>query len=50
MAEEQPGASDKTPENDTGYSAPKIEEVISREGLEREVAYAGIIGPSQAIN
>jgi len=32
------------------YEAPAIEEVVSREGLEREVAYAGLIGPSQATN
>lgn len=32
--------------NDNDYQAPKIEEVVSREGLEREVAYAGIAAPS----
>ncbi len=36
--------------NDNDYQAPKIEEVVSREGLEREVAYAGVVGPSQDSN
>jgi hypothetical protein len=35
----------------TKYEAPAIEEVVTRDGLEREVAYAGIApGPSQISN
>ena len=32
------------------YETPAIEQVVTREGLEREVAYAGVIGGSQALN
>lgn len=32
------------------YQAPAVEEVVSREGLEREVAYAGVVGISQPSN
>ena len=32
------------------YEKPAIEQVVTREGLEREVAYAGVVGPSQAVN
>jgi hypothetical protein len=32
------------------YESPKIEEVITPERLEREVAYAGLSGPSTLIN
>ena len=38
------GESEKGVGND--YQAPEVEEVITREKLEREVAYAGIIGGS----
>ena len=36
----------KGPANDVsaeGYEVPKIEQVITRDGFEREVAYAGVI-------
>ena len=32
------------------YEQPAIEQVVTREALEREVAYAGIGGPSQTVN
>ena len=32
---------------DTDYQAPVIEEVVTRENLERETAYAGLPGGSQ---
>jgi hypothetical protein len=35
---------------EAGYEKPAIEQVITPETLEREVAYAGIGGPSQQIN
>jgi hypothetical protein len=40
------------PADETGsdYQAPEIEEVVTPEGLEREVAYAGIQGSSQVAN
>jgi hypothetical protein len=37
-------------ENGSDYQAPAIEEVVSREGMEREVAYAGVQGPSVVFN
>lgn len=36
--------------NASDYQAPAIEEVVTREGIEREVAYAGVVGPSNAPN
>jgi hypothetical protein len=30
------------------YQTPAIEEVVTREGLEREVAYAGVVSPGGA--
>ena len=33
-------------DGDQKYEAPSIEEVVTREGFEREVAYAGISLPS----
>ncbi|HZK77291.1 MAG TPA: hypothetical protein VFC35_00170 [Gemmatimonadaceae bacterium] len=50
MAEQKSGASESNPEREKEYHAPAIEEVVSREGLEREVAYAGVQGPSQLSN
>ena len=41
MSEEKSEADRKLSE-DGGYEAPAIEEVLSREGMEREVAYAGV--------
>lgn len=48
MADEKPD--NNPPAGDSEYQAPQIEEVVSRDGLEREVAYAGLIGPSQNVN
>lgn len=42
--------SDPVREKGTDYQAPEIEEVIRREDVEREVAYAGVIGGSQQLN
>ncbi len=43
-------ATDEESENTKAYVAPAIEEVVTREGLEREVAYAGVIGGSTLNN
>ncbi len=50
MADEKLNADVVQPPDSTGYQAPAIEEVVNREGLEREVAYAGVIGGSQTAN
>lgn len=50
MTEERLKAVNSASENQTDYQAPAIEEVVNREGLEREVAYAGVQGPSTLIN
>lgn len=50
MSDEKPNSSEPVTETGSDYKAPAIEEVVSREGLEREVAYAGVIGPSQVNN
>jgi hypothetical protein len=50
MSEEKLNADDRDTENGVAYQPPAIEEVVSREGLEREVAYAGLIGQSQLVN
>ena len=50
MADEKQGAGESDSESGKEYQAPAIEEVVSREGLEREVAYAGVIGPSTIAN
>jgi hypothetical protein len=49
MADEKLNQEQQEP-NDANYESPRIEEVISPEGLEREVAYAGVVGPSVSIN
>jgi hypothetical protein len=48
MSDERKIVEDTGKESD--YETPAIEEVVTREGLEREVAYAGVIGPSQTVN
>ena len=50
MSEEKLSAEDSRSEIEPAYEAPAIEEVVSREGLEREVAYAGVVGPSGGPN
>lgn len=50
MSEEKINSLEATNDNAVDYQAPAIEEVVTREGVEREVAYAGVIGPSQASN
>ena len=49
MSEEK-STSKPAPEAAPEYQTPAIEEVVTREGLEREVAYAGVIGPSDLAN
>lgn len=46
MSDESQRAEALVPEVKSDYEAPAIEEVVSREGLEREVAYAGVAAPS----
>lgn len=50
MSEEKSNPSEPAKPTANDYQAPEVEEVVSREGIEREVAYAGLIGPSQQIN
>lgn len=50
MSEEKKNAEEIAAEKGTDYQSPAIEEVVTREGLEREVAYAGRVGPSDQAN
>lgn len=50
MSEEELQSSKRVSDEINGYQSPAIEEVVSRESLEREVAYAGIIGGSNSPN
>jgi hypothetical protein len=50
MADEKSNPNEPANESTGDYQAPAVEEVVSREGLERQVAYAGEIGPSQQQN
>lgn len=50
MSEDQSNSNHTDRKNGTEYQAPAIEEVVTREGIEREVAYAGIVAPSQGPN
>ena len=50
MSEERINSNDPAKEAGNDYQAPQVEEVIKREDIEREVAYAGIIGSSQQQN
>ena len=50
MSEEKRNPTDNVPENGTEYQAPAIEDIVTSEGLEREVAYAGGVGNSNLIN
>ena len=50
MSDEKLSIKQSSAEPNPAYEAPAIEEVVSREGLEREVAYAGVVGGSVAVN
>jgi len=50
MADEKSNPNEPANESNEDYQAPAVEDVVSRDGLEREVAYAGLIGPSQLEN
>lgn len=50
MSEENSNATESTSETTAEYQTPAIEQVVTREGFEREVAYAGVIGPSDLSN
>jgi hypothetical protein len=50
MSEEKLNNPQPATENGNDYQPPAVEEVVSREGLEREVAYAGLVGQSQITN
>ena len=50
MSEEKLNSNESAANNADDYQAPAIEEVVSREALEREVAYAGLVGQSQVLN
>ena len=50
MADEKSNPNGPANESTADYEAPAVEEVVSREGLEREVAYAGVVGQSQVNN
>jgi hypothetical protein len=50
MTEEKSKSSEPAKQTGNDYQAPAVEEVIKREDVEREVAYAGVIGPSQQQN
>lgn len=47
MAEQKPDETVPAPSQANGYETPEVEEVVTRDGIEREVAYAG--QPSQII-
>ena len=48
--EDQKLNQNESAKNARDYESPAIEEVVSREGIEREVAYAGVINQSQLQN
>jgi hypothetical protein len=50
MSEKKPSEPTSTSANGTDYEPPAVEEVVTRDALEREVAYAGVPGPSQITN
>ena len=50
MAEDAKNVDESTADKGPDYESPAIEHVVTREGLEREVAYAGIPGPSNQVN
>ena len=50
MPEEKTNSNEPAKQTGNDYQAPEVEEVIRRDDVEREVAYAGVIGPSQQNN
>ena len=50
MAEERQIADELTADKAADYETPAIEQIVTREGMEREVAYAGVIGPTPDVN
>ena len=50
MSEEKSNANVPATEKGNDYQAPVIEEVVTRDALDREVAYAGVVGPSNQLN
>ena len=50
MSDEKRSSDQPVDEAGADYKAPAIEEVVTRETLEREVAYAGVIGGSNNPN
>jgi hypothetical protein len=49
MADEKLEEAVPAPHSGTNYEAPQVEEVVTRENLEREVAYAGgLVGSNAA--
>ena len=50
MAEDAKKVDESAVEKGPDYESPAIEHVVTREGLEREVAYAGVPGPSNQAN
>jgi hypothetical protein len=50
MSEEKPNSKEPATETGNEYQAPAVEEVVTRDGLEREVAYAGLVGQSPVVN
>jgi hypothetical protein len=50
MSEEKSNSNGPASQTGNDYEAPRVEEVISRDDVEREVAYAGVIAPSQQFN
>jgi len=50
MSEKNSNTNEPVKETGNDYQAPAIEEVVTREKIEREVAYAGVVGGSQQLN
>ena len=50
MSETKQNQPTSSTENGNDYETPAIEEVVTRDGIEREVAYAGVPGPSKITN
>ena len=50
MSEEKINSREPANTTENDYQAPVVEEVIKRADIEREVAYAGVVGPSTQLN
>lgn len=50
MPEEKSKVHQPASETGNDYQAPQVEEVVTRDNIAREVAYAGLQGPSQITN